>query len=140
MCPTTPAVVRNRAEALADLTDISQELQQISRGIHPAVLSKGGLAMALRMLAGRSAVPTTTDVAIDRCLPDSVEIAAYYIVSEALTNVAKHSHATAVTVSAYTNGAKLHLSVQDNGIGGANARKAPASAASTTASTPSEEI
>ena len=96
--------------------------------------------MALRMLAGRSAVPTTTDVAIDRCLPDSVEIAAYYIVSEALTNVAKHSHATAVTVSAYTNGAKLTYRYRTMALVAPTLAKAPASAASTTASTPSEEI
>jgi signal transduction histidine kinase len=111
------------ANVASDLTDVTTELQEISRGIHPAVLSKGGLAPALRALANRSAIPAKVDVAIERPVPDPVEVGAYYIVAEALTNAAKHSHATEVIVSAHDEGANLYLSVTDNGIGGANAGK-----------------
>jgi signal transduction histidine kinase len=111
------------AEVASDLTHVTTELQEISRGIHPAVLSKGGLAPALRLLANRSAIPATVEVAIEAPLPDTVEVGAYYIVAEALTNAAKHSHATEVIVSARDEDAYLDLSVSDNGIGGANAGK-----------------
>jgi signal transduction histidine kinase len=110
-------------EFVSDLTDATKELQEISRGIHPAVLSKGGLAPALRALANRSSIPATVDIAVEGALPNSVEVAAYYIVAEALTNAAKHSHATEVTVSAHYEDAYLYLSVTDNGIGGANVGK-----------------
>ena len=111
------------AEVASDLTDVTTELQEISRGIHPAVLSKGGLAPALRALANRSAIPAKVAVAIEGPVPDPVEVGAYYIVAEALTNAAKHSHATEVIVSAHDEDANLYLSVTDNGIGGANAGK-----------------
>lgn len=94
------ALKNGLAEVASDLADATNELQEISRGIHPAVLSKGGLAPALRLLADRSAIPATVEVAIEGPLPDTVEVGAYYIVAEALTNAAKHSHATEVNVSA----------------------------------------
>lgn len=109
------------AEIASDLTDVTTELQEISRGIHPAVLSKGGLAPALQALANRSVIPAQTDVVIAGEVPDTVEVGAYYIVAEALTNAAKHSHATDVIVSAHDDDANLYLSVSDNGIGGADA-------------------
>jgi signal transduction histidine kinase len=111
------------AELASDLTEVTKELQEISRGIHPAVLSKGGLVPALKALANRSAIPTTVKIAVEGPLPHPVEVAAYYIVAEALTNAAKHSHATEVTVTAYDEDTELHLSVTDNGIGGAIADK-----------------
>jgi signal transduction histidine kinase len=111
------------AEVASDLADATNELQEISRGIHPAVLSKGGLAPALTALANRSAIPATVEIEIEGPMPDPVEVGAYYIVAEALTNAAKHSHATEVIVSAHDEDANLYLSVTDNGIGGANAGK-----------------
>jgi signal transduction histidine kinase len=107
------------AELASDLTDAREELQELSRGIHPAVLSKGGLAPALTALTNRSPIPATTDISVEGPLGEAVEIAAYYIVAEALSNAAKHSRATKLTVGAYDEDAKLHLSVTDNGIGGA---------------------
>jgi len=98
-------------------------LQEISRGLHPAILSKGGLVAALEALAGRSAIPVTFDMAVNRRLPEAVEVAAYYVVAEGLTNAAKHSRASEVTVSANTDDANLFLCVQDNGIGGAHVGK-----------------
>ena len=74
----------------------TQELQAISRGIHPVILSTGGLPAAFRALARRSSVPVELDVVIEHRLPDSIEVAAYYVVAEALTNAAKHAMASVV--------------------------------------------
>ena len=103
--------------------EIATELQELSRGIHPAILSKGGLSPALKTLARRSAIPVELVLGLDRRLPDSVEVAAYYVVAEALTNAAKHARATAVEVCVDTEGPNLHLSVRDDGVGGADATK-----------------
>jgi PAS domain S-box-containing protein len=111
------------AHLASGLTEAHEELQEISRGLHPAILSKGGLLPALEALAGRSAIPVTFDMAVDRRVPEAVEVAAYYVVAEGLTNAAKHSRASEVTVSANTDDAKLFLSLQDNGIGGAHVGK-----------------
>ncbi|HET7667376.1 MAG TPA: ATP-binding protein, partial [Mycobacterium sp.] len=86
---------------------------------HPAILSKGGLGPAIKTLARRSAVPVDLDLGVDRRLPESVEVAAYYVVAEALTNAAKHAQASEVKVSAITEGCELHLTISDDGIGGA---------------------
>jgi signal transduction histidine kinase len=102
------------------LVGVSEDLQEISRGIHPAILSKGGLGPALKTLARRSAVPVELDVGVDRRLPDSVEVAAYYVVAEALTNAAKHARASEVTVRVEAEGTNLHLLIRDDGIGGAD--------------------
>jgi signal transduction histidine kinase len=116
--------LRNQlGEVVSGLTGVSADLQEISRGIHPAILSKGGLGPALKTLARRSAVPVTLDLAIDRRLPDSVEVGAYYVVSEALTNAAKHSRASQVTVRGQTKDDNLYLSIRDDGIGGADSGK-----------------
>ena len=88
------------AEAVSGLTDVFQELQEISRGIHPAILSTGGLRAAFKTLARRSPVPVNLDVTIEQRLPESVEVAAYYVVAEALTNAAKHARASEVKVRA----------------------------------------
>jgi signal transduction histidine kinase len=105
------------------VAEISTELQELSRGIHPAILSRGGLSPALKVLARRSAVPVELVLAVDRRLPDSAEVAAYYVVAEALTNAAKYARATEVQVSVDTEGPNLHLSVRDDGIGGADTTK-----------------
>jgi signal transduction histidine kinase len=111
------------SDLVSGLTDVSADLQQFSRGIHPAILSKGGLGQVLKTLARRSTVAVTLDLAIDRRLHDSVEVAAYYIVSEALTNTAKHARASGVTVSAESKDGNLYLSIRDDGIGGADLDK-----------------
>jgi signal transduction histidine kinase len=111
------------SDLASGLTGVTTELQEISRGIHPAILSEGGLGPALKSLARRSAVPVTFDVTIERRLPDAVEIAAYYVVAEALTNAAKHAQASRVDVRAVIMDAALHVSIQDDGIGGADARR-----------------
>ena len=96
------------------------ELQEISRGIHPAILTHGGLAHALKTLARRSAVPVQLEVSATTRLPEPVEVAAYYVVSEALTNTAKHAHASVVHVAVEAHDGVLGLSIRDDGCGGAD--------------------
>jgi signal transduction histidine kinase len=105
------------AGALASVFD---ELREISRGIHPAILSKGGLGPALRALTTRSGVPVELDLRSVRRLAEPVEVAAYYVVSEALTNAAKHAHATVVHVELEARDTTLRLAIRDDGVGGAN--------------------
>jgi signal transduction histidine kinase/CHASE3 domain sensor protein len=102
------------------LDDVIENLRELSRGIHPAILSQGGLVPALRALARRSTLPVELRTDVDGRLPEQVEVAAYYLVSEALTNVAKHSEATAVEVRATADDGSLELSIRDDGVGGAD--------------------
>ena len=111
------------SEAVSGLTDVFQELQELSRGIHPAILSTGGLRAAFKTLARRSPVPVNLDVTIEQRLPESVEVAAYYVVAEALTNAAKHAHASEVKVRAHATDESLDLFISDDGIGGADSGK-----------------
>jgi signal transduction histidine kinase len=111
------------SRVVSGLTDVSVDLQEISRGIHPAILSKGGLGPALKTLARRCTVPVNLDLAIDGHLPDSIEVGAYYIVAEALTNAAKHARASQVEVCAESRDDNLYLSIRDDGIGGAEFAK-----------------
>jgi signal transduction histidine kinase len=105
------------------LAGLHSDLQELSRGLHPAVLSRGGLRPAMRNLARRSTVPVELVVDVDRRLPEPVEVAAYYVVAESLTNIAKHANAESVTVevglSESASGTVLNLSVTDDGVGGA---------------------
>jgi signal transduction histidine kinase len=96
-----------------------EELREIARGIHPAVLTKGGLDPALKALARRSPVPVTLDVQVADRLPSQVEIAAYYVVSEALANTAKHARAATARVKVSAEAGRLRVTVRDDGRGGA---------------------
>jgi signal transduction histidine kinase len=104
----------------AGLADAAAELQEFSRGIHPAILSEGGLGPALRSLARRSAVPVDLAVTTNARYPEPVEIAAYYVASEALANAMKHAQASHVGISLATRQSSLLLSIRDDGIGGAD--------------------
>jgi signal transduction histidine kinase len=105
------------------LIGVLDELREISRGIHPAILSQGGLEPALKALARRSAVPVKLVVHTDRSLPDRVEVAGYYLVSEVLTNAAKHARASEVQVDVEQTNGLLRLSIRDDGVGGADPRR-----------------
>ena len=119
--PPDQAAVRDQLnEIVQGLSDVSEELRAISRGIHPAILSKGGLAPALRALACRSAVPVELDVDVPGRLPDRVEVAAYYVVAEALTNTARHANAAEVKVTVKAADGLLDLTICDDGTGGAD--------------------
>jgi signal transduction histidine kinase len=102
------------------MTDAIQELREISRGLHPVVLEKHGLAPALRELVMRASLPVNLDVQVSSRLPERVEVAAYYVVSEALTNAAKHAQASVVNVEVSVAEDALHLVVTDDGVGGAD--------------------
>ena len=106
--------------AVAEVNDVLEGLREIARGIHPAILTEGGLRPALRALARRSAVPVSLDVQVPGRPPEPVEIAAYYAVSEALTNVAKHAHASAAEVEVAAGDGVLRVDVRDDGRGGAD--------------------
>lgn len=97
-----------------------EDLREISRGIHPAILSQGGLVPAIKALARRSTVPVELDLHAEARLPERVEVAAYYVVSEALANATKHAGASAARIDLEARDNVLHLSVRDDGIGGAD--------------------
>jgi signal transduction histidine kinase len=104
----------------AGLADAVADLQEFSRGIHPAILSEGGLGPALRTLARRSAVPVDLDVTTNARYPEPIEIAAYYVASEALANTMKHAQASRAEISLTARQGNLLLSVCDDGVGGAD--------------------
>ena len=99
---------------------VQEELREIAHGIHPAILAQGGLAPALRTLARRSACPVKLDMSVEERLPEPVEVAVYYIVSEALTNAAKHALASVVEVDVKAMEGVVSASVRDDGGGGAD--------------------
>jgi signal transduction histidine kinase/PAS domain-containing protein len=108
------------AHAATGLAGALEDLVEISRGIHPAILAEGGLAPALRALARRSAVPVELELRTERRLPAPVEVAGYYVISEALTNAAKHANASAAHVAVEARDGVLELSIRDDGSGGAD--------------------
>ena len=121
MVPPELHELQVQVSRMADgLAGALEELQEISRGIHPAILARGGLAPALKTLARRSAVPVELEVRAETRLPKPVEVAAYYVVSEALTNTAKHAHASAMHVAVEARDGVLGLSIRDDGCGGAD--------------------
>jgi signal transduction histidine kinase len=109
-------VLREARDALAVALE---ELRGLSQGIRPAILVERGLPAALDDLSRRAALPVRVDVAIDGRLPEPVEAAGYFVASEALANVAKHSHASEVRLAASCDGRLLVIDVADDGIGGA---------------------
>ena len=111
------AQLAHTAEGLAAALE---DLQEVSRGIHPAILNKGGLGPALKALARRSGMPVELDIRGDKRLPEQVEVAVYYVVSEAITNTAKHAGASLVRVDLDVLDSVLRLAVQDDGAGGAD--------------------
>jgi PAS domain S-box-containing protein len=111
------------AHAANGLADSLGELVEIARGIHPAILAEGGLGPALKTLARRSAVPVELELHANRRLPAPAEVAAYYVVSEALTNAAKHADASATQVAVDAHDGVLEISIRDDGRGGADARR-----------------
>jgi signal transduction histidine kinase len=117
--PPEPELRAQLAHVADELTGALDDLRDLSRGIHPAILSEGGLGPALAALAVRSAVPVELDVDLTSRLPERVEVGAYYVISEALANAAKHARASVAHVALAVRHGKLHLSVRDDGIGGA---------------------
>ena len=108
------------ARAVAEATGALEELRETARGIHPAILATGGLRPALRTLARRSPIPVDLRIHANGRLPEPVEVSAYYIAAEALTNVVKHARASSVSVEVEVAGEILRVAVRDDGCGGAD--------------------
>jgi signal transduction histidine kinase len=120
---TPPDLLELREElssAASGLVGVVEELREISRGLHPPILSEAGLAPALRALARRSAVPVALNVRVPDRLAEGVEVAAYYVASEALANVAKHAQAETVRIDAEQHDGIVELRIRDDGVGGAD--------------------
>ena len=113
-----PEVSAGLDEVAADLDDVLEEIRVFSQGLHPALLSRSGLAPAIRELARRSPLPVVLDVVVPR-LPEQLEIAVYYAVSEALANAAKHAAACEAQVRVGLEAGTVHAAVRDDGRGGA---------------------
>ncbi|WP_432824950.1 GAF domain-containing protein [Dactylosporangium sp. CA-092794] len=107
------------AAVVTGLAGTLDDVREISRGVHPTILTECGLPAALKTLARRSAVPVKLNMHVDNRLPDAVEAAAYYVVAEALANAAKHAQASMVCVDAILDDGSLRVSVRDDGVGGA---------------------
>jgi signal transduction histidine kinase len=114
-----PELAAQLDRAVAAASGVLDELREISRGIHPAILTEGGLGPALRTLARRSPIPVDLNLHTQGRLPEQIEVSAYYVVAEALTNAAKHAHATTATITVETD-THLHVTIHDDGIGGAD--------------------
>jgi signal transduction histidine kinase len=107
-------------QARQEVTTSLEELRDVARGIHPAVVSGHGLAVALEQLAARAAVPVRLKVELAGRLPERLEVAAFYLVSESLANVGKHANATSGTVEVARTNGQVVVEVADDGIGGAD--------------------
>jgi signal transduction histidine kinase len=107
-------------EALANAERATEELRELARGIMPAVLTRNGLGPALQAVADRSPIPVMLDLRTDGRLPERAEVTTYFVISEALTNAAKHSHASAVHVTVEPIDGDVRLSIDDDGVGGAD--------------------
>jgi signal transduction histidine kinase len=115
-----PELATQLDQMVISLQELLEEVRKISRGLHPAILSEAGLGPALKSLARRSAVPVELEVRLDGRLPPTIEVAAYYIVSEALTNTAKHANASVAKVTVEKRDGLVRVQVSDDGSGGAD--------------------
>jgi signal transduction histidine kinase len=106
------------AEALRHAEQANAELRELAHGILPAALTRGGLCAGVEALVSRFSLPVSLDMTVER-LPAGVEATAYFVVSEALTNVVKHARANAAAVTAQVQGGHLRVEIRDDGIGGA---------------------
>jgi signal transduction histidine kinase len=118
-----PGVKSGIDQARREIAASLAELREISSGLHPAVVSGHGLAVALEQLAARTPVPVKLKVEVKGRLPEPLEVAAYYVVSESLVNVAKHAQAKTVRVDVLTEDGELVLEIVDDGIGGADSER-----------------
>jgi signal transduction histidine kinase len=117
---TRPVEAQLIAGSRSELERSLQELREVAHGIHPAVLSDHGLAVALETVVARSPVPVRLVMDLDGRLPEPIEAAAYYLVCEALTNTAKHAYASRATVQISCHDGRVLVEVSDDGRGGAD--------------------
>jgi signal transduction histidine kinase len=110
-------------QARREIVTSLEELREVAHGIHPAVVTGHGLAIALEQLAARAAVPVRLEVRIGGRLPERLEVAAFYLVSESLANIGKHANATSATVEVARTNGQLTVEVVDDGCGGADTER-----------------
>ncbi len=115
-----PEMARLLDEVATDIEGVLHELRELAHGLRPPMLSERGLSQALRGLGRRAPIPVRLDVQADRRLPERIEVAAYYVVGEALTNVAKHARASVAEVCVIATDDLLTVAVADDGVGGAD--------------------
>ncbi len=120
MPPGSGEARQELAEASNMIAEAMNDVRAVSRGVHPAILSEGGLVPALKAASRASALPMELDLRVEHRLPSPVEVAAYYVVAEAMTNAAKHAQASVVQLRAVVEGGRLCLTVSDDGTGGAD--------------------
>jgi signal transduction histidine kinase len=113
-------LVQRLESVITEANDVLEQLREIARGLHPSVLAEGGLRSALTALARRSAIPVRLDLRVAGRLPERAELTAYYAVSEALANTAKHAHASGAEVEVTAEQGVLRVRVSDDGLGGAD--------------------
>jgi signal transduction histidine kinase len=111
------------AHARQEIATSLGELREVARGIHPAVVSGHGLAVALEQLTARAPVPVRLQVVVDERLAEPIEVAAYYLVSESLANVAKHANASSATVEVSRTNGVVVVEIVDDGVGGADSER-----------------
>ena len=121
--PELPDLRAELQAIAAELGDALFDVQEISRGIHPRILSHGGLGPALQTLARHSTVPVELKVAMDGRLPEPLEVTAYFVASEALANATKHAQASRIEISLKEDDVAMMLVVRDDGVGGADSRR-----------------
>jgi signal transduction histidine kinase len=118
--PDQPALKAALAESVEELNAAAEEVREIAQGIHPAILTQGGLAPALRTLARRCSMPVEVTMDFEDRLPEPVEVAAYYVTAEALSNTAKHAAASRASVAVERNDGVIRVRITDDGAGGAD--------------------
>jgi signal transduction histidine kinase len=121
--PEASELIRRLEIVTSEANDVLEQLREIARGLHPSVLADGGLRPALMALAHRSAIPVQLNVRVEGRLPEPAELTAYYAVSEALANTAKHAHASAAEVDVAADQDMLRVRVRDDGDGGADSSR-----------------
>ena len=117
---TIPTRSRRLDRARREIATSLEELRDVARGLHPAVVSGHGLEVALEQLVARGPVPVRLRVDVGRRLPERLEVAAFYLVSESLANIGKHAHATSATVDVSRSDDVVVIEVVDDGVGGAD--------------------
>ena len=118
--PDLDELAAELSSVAADMTGVLDELREFARGIHPAILSEAGLVAAVESLARRCAVPVELGTRLDERPPETVEVAAYYVISEALANATKHAEASVIFVDVTAADDVLRVAVRDDGVGGAD--------------------